>query len=105
MNKWDALCTWDAVRYTRRFAWLRAIKREARRKALGSARVTCPVRLVPGDCRPSVRGMPGHYRTRGGTIIKHPSAYSKKGWSNVVYHPSTLRVVAGVEWRPDNRRP
>lgn len=26
------------------------------------------------------------YRTCGGTYISHPSAYARRGWSNMVYH-------------------
>jgi len=26
-----------------------------------------------------------HYETKAGVVIKHPSAYSKKGWSDMIY--------------------
>lgn len=33
------------------------------------------------------------YTTRGGTLVRHPSAYSKVGWSNLVYHHSTREII------------
>lgn len=36
------------------------------------------------------------YRTHGGTIINHPSAYAEKGWSNMVYwHAHCTVQLAG----------
>ena len=32
------------------------------------------------------RGKSYCHRTKGGRIIHHPSAYKKRGWSNIVYH-------------------
>jgi hypothetical protein len=34
-----------------------------------------------------------HYETRGGTIINHPSAYSKKGFSNMIYRHAYCTIV------------
>lgn len=57
-----------------------------------------PVHVVPGDAAPREEGAAWHYRTRGGTIIAHPSAYRKVGWSNMVYYHSTRCIVCGVDW-------
>lgn len=57
--------------------------------------------LKDGDGKhkpPTKRGQGWHYRTKGGTRIQHPSAYKMVGWTNAVYHHSTLRVEVGVEW-------
>ena len=73
--------------------------RTAARKAAGVP-WPCPVETVPGDQAPAYEGQAHHYITRGGARIYHPSAYSKRGWSNMVYQASTLRVVVGIDWRP-----
>ena len=41
------------------------------------------------------RGSGWHYRTRGGQVISHPSAYAKCAWSNMVYCASTAYDVVG----------
>lgn len=56
------------------------------------------VEVVDGAAEPHVRGEGWCYRTNGGTLIRHPSAYSKHGWSNMQYHGSTLRIEVGREW-------
>lgn len=33
------------------------------------------------------------YTTRGGNIINHPAAYSKRGFSNMIYHHAYCTVV------------
>jgi len=57
-----------------------------------------PITVVDGAQAPRPRGDSWHYETRGGTRISHPSAYSKSGWSNMVYCSSTSRVEVGREW-------
>lgn len=69
------------------------------RRATGASN-GIPVEIIDGDSAPRYEGNHARYTTRGGTIIDHPSAYSSKGWSNMVYHRSTLRVVVGRDWRP-----
>lgn len=60
---------------------------------------TCPIIVVADSSQqPQQRGASWHYTTRGGTRIYHPSAYSKSGWSNMVYHASTLRIEVGDRW-------
>jgi hypothetical protein len=39
-----------------------------------------------------------HHETRGGTWVRYPSAYRRRGWSNLVYVCSTLTVYVGEEW-------
>jgi hypothetical protein len=57
-----------------------------------------PVVCTPGDASPREEGSPWCYRTSGGTLIEHPSAYGRVGWSNMHYHASTRRVVVGQDW-------
>jgi hypothetical protein len=57
-----------------------------------------PVEVVDGSNPPRVAGDYWHYETRGGRRIYHPTAYSKKGWSNMVYVHSTRRVEVGKDW-------
>ena len=52
-------------------------------------------------CPPLVTGNRSrfYYATKGGTIIRHPSAYSKHGWSSMVYHPAEYyTVTVGLGW-------
>lgn len=70
-------------------------KRTAR-KAVG-AHANCPVVVVAGITAPRIAGESWHYRTRGGTLVHYPSAYARRGWSNLVYHASTLRVEIPAE--------
>ncbi len=55
--------------------------------------------LVDGNAAPALKGESWHYTTRSGERIHHPSAYSCKGWSSMCYHPSTIRIEVGREWR------
>lgn len=57
--------------------------------------------ILPGDAAPAVDGQrrTWHYETTGGDHIRHPSAYAKRGWSNMVYCPAEwLRVRVGIGW-------
>jgi hypothetical protein len=83
-------CTWT----------LREFRRAARVAAGLNPRNTRPVRVVAGDVAPHWDGSTWCYTTVGGTRIRHPSAYSRKGWSNMIYCPSTLEIVVGADWRP-----
>lgn len=56
------------------------------------------IEVVDGDSAPVATGEGWHYETRGGTYISHPSAYSKTGWSNMVYCSSSLCVRVGRGW-------
>ena len=64
----------------------------------------CPVRVAPGDAAPHADGESPHYETRTGIRISHPSAYAKRGWSSMVYCPSTLEVIVGEQWLARWRR-
>lgn len=58
-----------------------------------------PVKVKLGSWEPPrLLGQSWHYRTRTGRRIWHPSAYSRKGWSNMIYHRSTLQIVVGDNW-------
>jgi hypothetical protein len=57
-----------------------------------------PVVVIDGLSAPRQRGDHYHYETRGGERISHPSAYSKRGWSNMIYCCSTIRVEVGRDW-------
>jgi len=57
-----------------------------------------PVVVVEGDGAPARDGHPTRYATRGGEPIYHPNAYGRRGWSNMLCIPSTLRVVVGRSW-------
>lgn len=54
--------------------------------------------IANSDEPPKLMGESWHYETKGGTYIDHPSAYSNKGWSNMVYCPSTRHIVVGENW-------
>lgn len=79
------------------------LKRAIRRVA--NAPAHAPIRIVPGDSRPTLRGSGFYYTTVGGRPVRHPNAY-RRAWGRPVYHPSTLSVVVGrlypqsVGWLP-----
>ena len=55
-----------------------------------------PVKVIRGGhLRPTKLGRRGGHFTRGGSPIMHPSAYSKRGWSNMIYRCSTQRIYVG----------
>lgn len=63
--------------------------------------VTEPVVLVDDPRGAESVGFTGesyHWETRGGRRIHHPSAYSRVGWSNVVYVSSTRQLECGREF-------
>jgi hypothetical protein len=68
------------------------------RKEVGD-RSNRPVEIVEncGDA-PRYKGESFYWTTVGGTRIEYPSAYQKKGWNNMVYNRSTLRIVVGRQW-------
>lgn len=63
-----------------------------------SYNVHAKIVVVDGAEAPHTEGERGGWYTRGGTPIVHPGAYSRKGWSNMDYHCSTLHVVVGRGW-------
>ncbi len=81
-------------------------ERRAIRRAAGlGLRDNRPVVVVSGDTAPTATGESWHYETLGGRRIHHPSGYAKKGWSNMRYVSSTLRVEVGEDWVQEMRRP
>jgi hypothetical protein len=69
------------------------------RKTLKAAN-SIPVKIIPGSqVAPQLIGESWHYCTRGGSRIWHPSAYSKRGWGNMIYVRSTRRVEVGADWQ------
>jgi len=76
------------------------------RCALGGRRITgCgrndEVEILAEHTEPCITGQSWCYKTRGGKIIDHPSAYRQKGWSSMVYHASTRRLACGVVFALD----
>lgn len=67
-------------------------------RELANARCNMPVQVVAGDKQPTLAGEGYHWETNGGTRISHPSAYAKRGWSNMKYVASTLCVEVGEQW-------
>ena len=73
------------------------------RRIVGRSRCNnIPVVVIPGTDKPELTGESGGWFTRGGTPIDHPSAYSRRGWSNMVYQRSTERIFVGSEWISEN---
>jgi hypothetical protein len=78
------------------------IRRAAREEAGAGPRVLVDVNDrhpdIPEDGSPIEVGQSYGFETRGGTPIYYPSAYSKTGWSNMVYRHSTIRVIVTTTW-------
>ena len=72
--------------------------RTAIRAAAGQSGTPYPIRVVEGDAAPQLAGESWGYRTRGGRVIRHPSSYARRGWSSMVYSPSTHHITVGAEW-------
>lgn len=83
----------------------------ARKKAMRArAKLLRPVReflgcgsayridIIDGDSKPALVGHSYHWTNRSGDVIRHPSAYARKGWSSLCYSPSTRRIEVGREW-------
>ena len=78
------------------FSLTRAERKAVLRRA-NASHIT--IQIIPGIAlAPREVGESFHYETRGGRRISHPSAYSKRGWSNMVYCHSTRRVIVGSDW-------
>lgn len=69
------------------------------RSAVGLATVTSvPVRVIDGRLAPRLVGRRGGHFTRGGTPIRYPNAYARRGRSNMIYRTSTRRIYVGSQW-------
>jgi len=76
----------------------KAKNRQAIRSAASATGSTCPIKIVEGANAPSYEGEGFYHTTRGGERVRHPGAYAKKGWSNLIYVASTLRIEVGTKW-------
>lgn len=77
-------------------------KRLVRRVAGARSNVSVEV-LQESSQSPQCSGEEWHYETMGGTWIYHPSAYAKRGWSNMRYVSSSIRVEVGEGWLAANK--
>jgi len=78
---------------------LTASQRRAIRRSANESQKNISIQIIPGIAlAPRSVGESWHYQTRGGRRIYHPSAYSKLGWSSMVYCHSTRRVLVGELW-------
>ena len=72
--------------------------RKVIRRSLGS-KEQAPISVVHGIAMaPRLVGHGYYYTTRTGIPINSPSAYSRRGWSSMVYHNSTRRIEVGEDW-------
>lgn len=65
---------------------------------LSPTRTNVPVYLIHGQLSPRRVGVRGGHFTRGGSRIRHPGAYGRCGWSNMIYRCSTQRIYVGDQW-------
>ncbi len=77
---------------------IQQIRSWAMKHARGYSRSDADVVVEDGNNSPRWEGDTFGFKTRGGRKIYHPSSYAKKGWSNMVYSPSTRHIVVGKEW-------
>lgn len=69
-------------------------RRSTRTLIRGMFNVSNHVPVIEGPVdKPILEGKSGGWYTKGGTRISHPSAYCKRGWSNMNYICSTLKIV------------
>lgn len=61
-----------------------------------------PVIPINGNSEPELRGYRGGWFTHGGKKIDHPRAYSKVGFSNMIYLHDTRRIIVGSDWIVEN---
>jgi hypothetical protein len=74
-----------------------AFRRAARQTAKAS--VSTPVEVVAGSQAPKLAGESYYWATPGGTRIRYPSAFARRGWP-AIYWPSDRRVEVGADWQP-----
>lgn len=79
---------------------MKTVEQKARQFILMVRRFSVPsnitVVVLPGsEQRPKLVGESWHYETKGGQRMNFPSAYKKKGFSNVRYVASTRRIEVG----------
>jgi hypothetical protein len=82
-----------------RLETIEARKLRARIRARFSASSAVPVIVQPGNTPPTMTGKPGGHFTKGGARVYHPGAYSRRGWSNLVYRCSSQVIHVGADWK------
>ena len=74
-------------------------QRRAIRRSANESQKNIGIQVIPGIAlAPHSIGESWHYETRTGMRIHHPSAYAKRGWSNMIYCASSRRVIVGELW-------
>ena len=74
-------------------------KRRAILRSADQSQANIPIEIISGVAvAPRTVGQSWHYTTRTGIPIAHPGAYATVGWSSMVYHHSTRRVIVGEQW-------
>ena len=72
------------------------------RSAINCEGTPWTIDFIDGFDEPKLVGKGFHWTTRTGIPVQHPSAYSKEGWSSLVYHASTYRITVGKGWVLEN---
>jgi hypothetical protein len=87
-------------------SWIKLADREDakdRTKIRAMFRATAHVPIIEDErfTEPTLDGKSGGWFTKGGSPIAYPSAYSKKGFGNMVYEGSslTIRIPKGFKVR------
>lgn len=58
-----------------------------------------PVKIIPGDSEPVMKGKGSYHTTKNGSIVYHPSAYGYP----TIYHASTIHTEVGKNWLHKHR--
>lgn len=86
-------------------SWIKLADREDakdRTKIRAMFKATAHVPIIEDDVEvPKLDGEPGGWFTKSGSPIAYPSAYSRKGFGNMVYKGSslTIRIPKGFKVR------
>ena len=76
-------------------------QRHAILRSANESQKNIAIKVIPGIAiAPRTVGESWHYCTRTGLRIHYPGAYSRRGWSSMVYIASTRRVEVGELWIP-----
>jgi hypothetical protein len=71
-------------------------KERSRVRAFFGVSNAVPVIESPDVAERTLTGNPGGHFTRGGSPVRFPSAYARKGFSNLVYRCSTYKILVPV---------
>lgn len=66
------------------------------RKICGVSNNRVGIVRISGDSGPTITGQRGGHFTKGGDRIAHPSAYCRRGWSNMVYCCDSRVITVGT---------